>query len=126
MATISKITLPSGITYNLRDSSSTELSITSLNLIISSSDWNLNSSNTTNVNNQYYTYSNSISNLEIESKDYIDCIIYPYSMETAINCELCPTVEIADNTITFYATTIPAEDISICCWIIKIQEGTNE
>lgn len=51
--------------------------------------------------------------------DSAETIISPSSMQTAVNCGLCPTSTVVDGAVRYYAVTAPTASLSVQVRIIK-------
>lgn len=53
-------------------------------------------------------------------------IIYPTSEDTALACGLCPSTDVVDGAIIFYAVTVPEEAIAIHYGLVKAYTSAAE
>lgn len=84
-------------------------------------DWNLDST----INSPYQYYYDIVDST-VKSTDLPIVSVAPSSLDTAADCELCPTCESLTGRIRLYSKSIPSTSIVVECWIVKGMDETNE
>ena len=60
-----------------------------------------------------YGYSYTLTAAGATAADGAECILTPQSQSTAARCGMCPTAEVLEGAIRFYAQSLPAEDMTM-------------
>ena len=60
-----------------------------------------------------YGYSHTLTAAGATAADGAECILTPQSQSTAARCGMCPTAEVLEGSIRFYAQSLPAEDMTM-------------
>ncbi len=60
-----------------------------------------------------YGYSYTLTAAGATAADGAECILTPQSQSTAARCGMCPTAEVLEGSIRFYAQSLPAEDMTM-------------
>lgn len=60
-----------------------------------------------------YGYSYTLTAAGATAADGAECILTPQSQSTAARCGMCPTAEVLEGAIRFYAQSLPAENMTM-------------
>ncbi len=60
-----------------------------------------------------YPYVYNLMAADAAAADGAECILTPQSQSTAARCGMCPTAEVLEGSIRFYAQSLPAEDMTM-------------
>ena len=73
-----------------------------------------------------YSYYYDIIQSDIDSSDLPVVTVSPSSITTAVTCGLCPSCESFNGYIRIYSKMVPADVITIQCWVLKGRANTTE
>ena len=73
-----------------------------------------------------YAYYYDITVNTIDSSDLPIVVVSPSSMSVSAECGLCQTCESLNGTIRLFAKTVPSENMTISCWVIKGQTSAEK
>ena len=95
----------------------------STSIIVSSTGWQENSTDTTVTQTAYYY---DIQNLDIDQYDLPVITIAPSSMDVAASCGLCSTCESFEGFVRLYAKNAPDVNITVSLFIIKGKQQSEQ